>query len=292
MPVGASSEPGMNRVAYQQSQKGCIMTERLAGKVAVVTGGTSGIGLATAHRFAAEGATVFLTGRREAELAAAVEQVGRRAVGAQGECRAVGAQGECRAVGIQGDVAKLEDLDRLYATVRERAGRVDVLFANAGIAEFATIEQITEAGFDQTFAVDVKGVLFTVQKALSLMPDGAAVVLNASMLTIKGVPAFGLLSAAKAAVRSFARTWANELKDRRIRVNAVSPGPVETPAVGNLAGGQEQGQKLLSEMAVHVPLGRVAQPDEIAKAVLFLASDDASYVNGVELFVDGGMVQV
>ncbi len=257
------------------------MTERLAGKVAVVTGGTSGIGLATAHRFAAEGATVFLTGRREAELAAAVEQIGRRAVGAQGECRAIG---------VQGDVAKLEDLDRLYATVREGAGRVDVLFANAGIAEFATIEQITEAGFDQTFAVDVKAVLFTVQKALPLMPDGAAVVLNASMLTIKGVPAFGLLSAAKAAVRSFARTWANELKDRRIRVNAVSPGPVETPAISSLAGGQEQGRKLLSEMAAHVPLGRVAQPDEIAKAVLFLASDDASYVNGVELFVDGGMV--
>ncbi len=250
------------------------MAERFAGKVAVVTGGSSGIGLATAHRFAQEGATVFLTGRREAELAAAVEQVGHGAVG------------------VQGDVARLEDLDRLYATVRERAGRVDVLFANAGIAELATIGQITEAGFDEAFAVDVKGVLFTVQKALPLMPDGAAAVLNASALTVKGVPGFGLLAAAKAAVRSFARTWANELKDRRIRVNVVSPGAVETPAVSKLAGGQEQARQLASGMAAQTPLGRVAQPDEIAKAVLFLASDDASYVNGVELFVDGGMVQV
>ena len=248
--------------------------QRLAGKVAVVTGGNSGIGLATAARFAAEGAKVFLTGRRKEELDAAVKQIGHGAVG------------------VQGDVAKLPDLDRLYATVKAQAGRVDVLFANAGIGEFAPIGQVTEEHFDRAFGVNVKGLLFTVQKALPLMPDGAAVILNASIVSVKGIPAFGVYSATKAAVRSFARTWANDLKDRKIRVNAVSPGPIETPAIDRLAGGKEQGRGFLSEMAKTVPLGRVGQPDEIAKAVVFLASDDASYVNGVELFVDGGMVQV
>jgi NAD(P)-dependent dehydrogenase (short-subunit alcohol dehydrogenase family) len=251
-----------------------IMSQRLAGKVAVVTGGSTGIGLATAERFAAEGARVFVTGRRPEELAAAVKRIGHGAVG------------------VQGDVAKLADLDRLYATVKAQAGRVDVLFANAGVGEFAPIGQVTEAHFDRVFGINVKGLLFTVQKALPLMPDGAAVILNASIVSVKGMPAFGVYSATKAAVRSFARTWANELKDRRIRVNAVSPGPIETPAIDGLAGSPEKGQDFLKEMAKGVPLGRVGQPDEIAKAVVFLASDDASYVNGVELFVDGGMVQV
>jgi NAD(P)-dependent dehydrogenase (short-subunit alcohol dehydrogenase family) len=250
------------------------MSGRLTEKVAVVTGGTSGIGLATAKRFAAEGARVFVSGRRAAALSAAVEQIGHGAVG------------------VQGDVASLADLDRLYGTVRDQAGKLNILFANAGIADVATIEQIDEAQFDETFRTNVKGVLFCVQKALPLMPDGAAVVLNASMWTIKGVAGFSLLSATKAAVRSLARTWANELKERRIRVNAVSPGPVDTPAIERATGGYAQAQKLLLELGEHVPLGRVAQPDEIAKAVVFLASDDASYVNGAELFVDGGAVQI
>jgi len=248
--------------------------QRLAGKVAVVTGGNSGIGLATAERFAAEGAKVFVTGRRKEELDAAVKQIGHGAVG------------------VQGDVSNLADLDRLYATVKAQAGRVDVLFANAGVGEFAPIGQVTEAHFDRVFGINVKGLLFTVQKALPLMPDGAAVILNASIVSIKGMPAFGVYSATKAAVRSFARTWANELKDRKIRVNAVSPGPIETPAIDRLAGGKEQGQGFLTEMAKTVPLGRVGQPDEIAKAVVFLASDDASFVTGAELFVDGGIAQV
>ncbi len=250
------------------------MPGRLAGKVAVVTGGSSGIGLATAERFAAEGARVFLTGRRTEELAAAVKRVGHGAVG------------------VQGDVSNLADLDRLYATVKDQAGRVDVLFANAGLGELAPLGQVTEAHFDQTFGVNVKGLLFTVQKALPLMPDGAAVVLNASVVSVKGMPAFGVYSATKAAVRSFARTWANELRDRRVRVNVVSPGPIETPAIERLAGSKEAAAAMFDQMAKGIPLGRAGQPDEIAKAVVFLASDDASYVNGVELFVDGGMVQV
>jgi NAD(P)-dependent dehydrogenase (short-subunit alcohol dehydrogenase family) len=250
------------------------MSNRLENKVAVVTGGTSGIGLATAQRFALEGAKVFVTGRREKELTSAVEQIGHGAVA------------------VQGDVSKLEDLDRLYSTVREQAGRLDILFANAGTAEHAVIEQITESQFDTAFTVNVKGVLFCVQKALPLMPDGAAVILNASMWTIKGITGFGLLSASKAAIRSFARTWANELRTRRIRVNVVSPGPVHTPGIERATGGRENAERLLLELSRDIPLGRPAQPDEIAKAVVFLASDDASYVNGAELFVDGGMVQI
>ncbi len=250
------------------------MAGKLAGKVAVVTGGNSGIGLATAERFAAEGAQVFLTGRRREELDAAVERVGHGAVA------------------VQGDVSDLADLDRLYATVKDRAGRVDVLFANAGIGELAPVAEVTEAHFDRTFGVNVKGVLFTVQKALPVMPDGGAIVLNASVVSVKGMPAFGVYSATKAAVRSFARTWANELADRRIRVNVVSPGPIETPAIERLAGSKENAAAMFDQMAKGIPLRRAGQPDEIAKAVVFLASDDASYVNGVELFVDGGMVAV
>jgi NAD(P)-dependent dehydrogenase (short-subunit alcohol dehydrogenase family) len=240
----------------------------------VVTGGTSGIGLATARRLATEGAKVFVTGRRSEELAAAIELIGHGAVG------------------VQGDVSKLDDVDRLFSTVREQAGRLDILFANAGVAEHAVIEQITELQFETAFSTNVKGVLFCMQKALPLMPDGAAVILNASMWTIKGIAGFGVLSASKAAVRSFARTWANELRARRIRVNVVSPGPVDTPAIENATGGRENAQRLLSELAKDIPLGRVANPDEIAKVVVFLASEDASYVNGAELFVDGGMVQI
>ncbi len=250
------------------------MAGKFAGKVAVVTGGNSGIGLATAERLAAEGAKVFLTGRRQAELDAAVARVGHGAVG------------------VQGDVSVGADLDRLYATVKARAGRVDVLFANVGIAEMAQIGEVTEAQFDKTFAVNAKAMLFTVQKALPLMPDGAAVVLNASIVSTKGVPGMGVYSATKAAVRSFARTWANELKDRRIRVNVVSPGPVATPGVALAVGGKAAADAMFEQLAAGIPLGRVGQPDEIAKAVAFLASDDASYVNGVELFVDGGMVAV
>ncbi len=251
-----------------------IIPGRLEGKIAVVTGGTSGIGLATASRLAAEGAKVFVTGRRSQALASAIDRIGHGAVG------------------VQGDVSGLEDLDRLFSTVREQAGRLDILFANAGVAEHATIEHITELQFETAFSTNVKGVLFCMQKALPLMPDGAAVVLNASMWTIKGVAGFGVLSASKAAVRSFARTWANELRARRIRVNVVSPGPVDTPAIENATGGRENAQKLLSELARDIPLGRAAHADEIAKAVAFLASEDASYVNGAELFVDGGMVQI
>ena len=250
------------------------MSGRVENKIAVVTGGASGIGLATAKLLAAEGAKVFVTGRRAPELAAAVEQIGHGAVG------------------IQGDVSKLDDLDRLFSTVREQAGRLDILFANAGTAEHLTIEQVTESQFDTGFSANVKGVFFCMQKALPLMPDGAAVVLNASMWTIKGIPGFGVLSASKAAVRSLARTWANELRSRRIRVNVVSPGPVHTPSIERATGGRDNAEKLLEELSKDIPLGRSGKPEEIARAVLFLASEDASYVDGAELFVDGGMVQI
>jgi NAD(P)-dependent dehydrogenase (short-subunit alcohol dehydrogenase family) len=250
------------------------MSGRLAGKVAVVTGGSSGIGLATAERFAAEGARVFLTGRRPEELAAAVTRVGHGAVG------------------VRGDVSVLADLDRLYALVKEQAGRVDVLFANAGGGEFAPLGEITEAHYDKTFGTNVKGLLFTVQKALPLMPDGASIVLNASIVSIKGMPAFSVYSATKAAVRSFARSWTTDLKARRIRVNVVSPGPIDTPAIDGLAADEAGAKAFKAGMAAQVPLGRIGTPDEIAKAALFLASDDSSFVAGVELFVDGGMAQV
>ncbi len=250
------------------------MSGRVESKIAVVTGGTSGIGLATARLLAAEGAKVFVTGRRNPELAAAIQQIGHGAVG------------------IQGDVSKLEDLDRLFTTIRAQAGRLDILFANAGTAEHLMIEQVTESQFDAGFSANVKGVFFCMQKALPLMPEGAAVVLNASMWTIKGIPGFGVLSASKAAVRSFARTWANEFRERRIRVNVVSPGPVHTPLIEKATGGRENAERLLSELSKDIPLARPGRPDEIAKAVLFLASEDASYVNGAELFVDGGMVQI
>jgi NAD(P)-dependent dehydrogenase (short-subunit alcohol dehydrogenase family) len=250
------------------------MTKKLENKVAVVTGGTSGIGLATAKRFAAEGAKLVVTGRRQPELDAAVKQIGSGAIG------------------VRGDVAVLADLDRLYATVKEKHGRVDVLFANAGGGELAPLGQITEEHFDKTFGSNVKGLLFSVQKALPLMPDGASIILNASIVSIKGMEAFSVYSATKAAVRSFARSWTTDLKARKIRVNVISPGPIETPAMDSLGDTPEKRQEFKAGMAASVPLGRLGQPDEIAKVAVFLASDDASFVTGIELFVDGGMAQV
>ena len=251
------------------------MSKKLEGKVALVTGGSSGLGLATAQRFAAEGARVFITGRRQEELDKAVALVG----------------GE--AVGVRGDVSRLGDLDRLYEVVRQKAGRLDVLFANAGGGEFMALGQVTEAHFDKYFGINVKGTLFTVQKALPLMPDGASIVLNGSMVSAKGFPAFGVYAATKAALRSFARTWSVDLRQRRIRVNVVAPGTVVTPAYKSELGmTDEQVQQFEAQAAAATPLGRAGTPDEIAKAVLFLASDDSSYVNGIELFVDGGAAQI
>jgi NAD(P)-dependent dehydrogenase (short-subunit alcohol dehydrogenase family) len=247
---------------------------KLEGKIALVTGGNSGIGLATAKRFVNEGAYVFITGRRNAELAAAVKDIGRSVTG------------------VQGDVSNLADLDRLFAQIKREKDRLDIVFANAGAAKFASLGQITEDLFDSIFATNVKGLLFTVQKALPLMPDGATIVLNASIVGSKGLPANSVYSATKAAVRSFARTWTTDLKDRRIRVNAVSPGSVDTPGLSDLLSSSELGQQRLTMMSNAVPLGRLGTPDEIAKAVVFLASDDSSYVTGTELFVDGGFAQV
>ncbi|HXJ78997.1 MAG TPA: glucose 1-dehydrogenase [Candidatus Methylomirabilis sp.] len=250
------------------------MSKKLDGKVAVITGGSSGIGLATAQRFADEGAHVFITGRCQGELVQAVEQIGHGAVG------------------VQGDVAKLADLDRLYATVKQQQGRIDVLFANAGGGERLPLGSITEAHFDQIFGTNVKGLLFTVQKALPLFQNGGSIILNASIAASKGFEAFSVYCATKAAVRSFARNWTVDLKGRHIRVNAVSPGPIETPGLGNLGLSPQQLTEFKSSMVGAVPLGRMGTADEIAKAVLFLASDDSSYVTGAELFVDGGMAQI
>jgi NAD(P)-dependent dehydrogenase (short-subunit alcohol dehydrogenase family) len=243
------------------------------GKIAVVTGGNSGIGLATAQRLVGEGAYVFITGRRQPELDAAVKLIGKNVTA------------------VQGDVSNLADLDRLYATVKQQKGRIDILFANAGLGEFAPLGSITEAHYDKTFNANVKGLLFTVQKALPLLVDGASVILNASIVSIKGIPAFSVYSATKAAIRSFARTWTVDLKDRKIRVNVVSPGPIETPAIDRLAQ-TAGGDQLKAGLISGVPMGRMGTSDEIAKAVSFLASDDASFITGIELFVDGGMAQI
>jgi NAD(P)-dependent dehydrogenase (short-subunit alcohol dehydrogenase family) len=250
------------------------MAKRLEGRIALVTGGSTGIGLATAKQFVAEGAYVFITGRRQPELDAAVRTIGSNATA------------------IQADASSLTDLDAVYARIKQDKGRVDVVFANAGGGEFAPLGSITEEHFDKTFDTNVKGVLFTVQKALPLMPDGGSIILNASIVSIKGMPAFSVYSATKAAVRSFARTWTTDLKDRRIRVNVVSPGPIETPGVAGLVETEEQVKQFQAQMAAGVPLGRIGQPEEIARVVVFLASEDASYIAGVELFVDGGMAQV
>jgi NAD(P)-dependent dehydrogenase (short-subunit alcohol dehydrogenase family) len=250
------------------------MIGKLDGKVAVITGGNSGIGLATAKRFVAEGAYVFITGRRQAQLDAALEEIA------------------ANVTAVQGDVVNLADLDRLYTTVEAKKGRIDVLFANAGTGDFAPLGEITEEHFDRIFGANVKGLLFTVQKALPLMPGGASIILNASIVASTGNPAFSVYSASKAAVRSFARTWVLDLKERKIRVNAVSPGPIDTPGLDGLAQTGKIGEQLKASLVASVPLGRLGTPDEVARAAVFLASDDSSFITGTELFVDGGAAQI
>jgi NAD(P)-dependent dehydrogenase (short-subunit alcohol dehydrogenase family) len=246
----------------------------LEGKTAIVTGGTTGIGLATAGRLAAEGAHVFVTGRRKAELDAAVNKIG------------------AGATGVQSDVSDLADLDRLYAEVRRQGRRVDVLFANAGGGSFASLEQVTEEHFDQTFDINVRGLVFTVQKALPLLNDGASVILTSSTAATSGAETFGVYAASKAAVRSFARTWANELKGRGIRVNAVTPGTIDTPGITGLAPDEAQAEQLKGFLAGQIPMGRMGRPEEVADAIVFLASDQSSFITGAELYVDGGLNQI
>ncbi len=247
----------------------------LKGKVAVITGGTSGIGLATAQRFVAEGAYVIITGRRQNELDAAVKQIGKNVTA------------------VQGDVSNLADLDRLYDTVNQEKGHIDILFANAGTGEFSPLGTITEEHFDKTFNANVKGLLFTVQKALPLLKDGSSIILNASIVTVTGSPALSVYSASKAAVRSFARTFTSDLKDRKIRVNAVSPGVIPSPGYRNSLGMTDEQIKQYAESAVvNIPLGRTGTLDEVAKVVSFLASEESSYITGIELFVDGGLAQI
>jgi NAD(P)-dependent dehydrogenase (short-subunit alcohol dehydrogenase family) len=247
---------------------------KLEGKIALITGANSGIGLATAKQFVDEGAYVFITGRRDPELAIAVKEIGRNVTG------------------VQGDVSNLGDLDRLFEQIKREKGRLDIVFANAGVATYAPFGKITEGDYDSIFNINVKGLLFTVQKALPLLPDGAAIILNSSIAASKGYSTNSVYNATKAAVRSFARTWTMDLKERRIRVNAVSPGPIETPGLNYLVASTGAGEQRLKKMSDLVPLGRLGTPDEIAKAVVFLASDDSSYITGTELFVDGGMAQV
>ncbi len=247
---------------------------RLEGKIALITGGNSGIGLATAKQFVNEGAYVFITGRRDAELAAAVKEIGRNVTG------------------VQGDVSNLGDLDRLFAQIKREKGRLDIVFANAGVAKYAPFGTITEEFYNSIFDVNVKGLLFTVQKALPLLPDGASIILNSSVVGSKGLSANSVYAATKAAIRSFARTWTTDLKARRIRVNAMSPGSIDTPGLSDLLASAESGEQRRKMIPNLIPLGRFGTPDEIAKAVVFLASDDSSYITGTELFVDGGFAQV
>lgn len=249
------------------------MNALLAGKIALITGGTSGIGLATAIELASQGAQVFITGRRQAELDAAVAEIGSAATG------------------IRADASQLHDLDKVYAQIASQTGRLDILFANAGGGDMMPLGAITEEHVDRIFGTNVRGVLFTVQKALPLLVDGASIILTGSTTSIQGTAAFSVYSASKAAVRNFARSWALDLKDRAIRVNVVSPGPVRTPGLGELVS-EDQRQGLFDALAAQIPLGRLGNPGEIAKTVAFLASDAASFINGTELFVDGGMAQV
>ena len=247
---------------------------KLDGKIALITGGSSGIGLATAQRFVAEGAYVFITGRRQDALDEAVKTIGHNVTA------------------VRADAGNLEDLDRLYATIQDEKGRLDIVFANAGHGSLVPLGAITEEHFDTIFDTNVKGVLFTVQKALPLLGEGASIVLNGSAASIKGTPAFSVYSATKAALRSFARGWTLDLKGRGIRVNVISPGVVPTPGYDLLGLTPEQLQGFIGSQADAIPLGRVGTPDEIAKAVVFLACDDSSYINGIELFVDGGSAQI
>ncbi|MEY1588068.1 SDR family NAD(P)-dependent oxidoreductase [Burkholderia sp. Bmkn7] len=254
------------------------MARKLDNKIALVTGATSGIGLATAQRFAAEGAHVYLTGRRQAELDAAVQGI-REAGG--------------KATGVRSDSTRLDELDALYAQIKEEQGHVDVLFVNAGGGSMLPLGSITEAHYDDTFDRNVKGVLFTVQKALPLLAEGASVILTGSTAGSAGTAAFSVYSASKAAVRAFARSWILDLKERRVRVNTISPGATRTPGLLDLAGDDAtQRQGLADYLASLIPMGRLGEPEEIAGAALFLASDDASFVNGIELFVDGGQQQI
>jgi NAD(P)-dependent dehydrogenase (short-subunit alcohol dehydrogenase family) len=248
--------------------------QKLAGKIAVITGGNSGIGLATAKRFVEEGAHVVITGRREKALKEAAAFIGRNVTT------------------VAGDVSRLEDLDRLYAVVKEKHGHIDVLFANAGWGEVAPLETATEAHFDQTFDLNVKGTFFTAQKALPLFKDGGSIILNSSVSNVMGVPAFTVYAASKAAVRNFARGWTMELKGRKIRVNTISPGPIETPALEKTGLTPEQVKQAAAQWASETPLGRRGKPEEVAAAVVFLAADESSYITGVDLAVDGGMAQV
>ena len=248
--------------------------KRLEGKTAVITGGSSGIGLATAQRFVQEGAYVFISGRRQDELDKAVKQIGRNVMG------------------VQGDASNLADLDRLYDIVKQQKSRIDVLFANAGIMESAPLGSITESQFDKIFNVNVRGLVFTVQKALPLFQDGGSIILTSSVGGSKGTPALSVYDATKAAIRSFARSWTVDLKHRKIRVNAISPGPIDTPGLSRLFENGQGGEQVKTTFLSTIPMGRFGNPDEVAKAVLFLASDDSSFVTGIELFVDGGRGQI
>jgi NAD(P)-dependent dehydrogenase (short-subunit alcohol dehydrogenase family) len=244
------------------------MTKKLEGKTAVITGGTEGIGLATAKLFVKEGAYVFITGRRQKELDEAVKAIGSNATG------------------VRGDVAKMADLDLLYETVGKVKGRVDIIFANAGVGEFVRFGEVSEEHFDKLFNINVKGAFFTVQKGLPLLNDGGSIILTGSVASAKGTAAFGVYAASKAAIRSFVRTWTTDLKDRHIRSNVVSPGPINTPLVNR------QSADVIARIVSTIPMGRMGEPDEVAKAALYLASDDSSFVTGIELFVDGGRAQV
>lgn len=241
---------------------------KLQGKVAVITGGSSGMGLATAKRYVAEGAYVYITGRRQAELDAAVKEIGSNVTG------------------VRGDISNLADLDRLYETVKAGKGHIDILFANAGVGEFLPLGAITPEHFDHIFGVNVRGTLFTVQKALPLFRDGGSIILTGSIASVKGIPAFGVYSATKAAIRSFVRTWTLELKDRKIRSNVISPGTIDTPILAPLP------KEAIAQIVAGVPMARMGESDEIATAAVFLASDDSSFITGIELFVDGGVAQV
>jgi NAD(P)-dependent dehydrogenase (short-subunit alcohol dehydrogenase family) len=242
--------------------------KRLRGKVAVITGGTEGIGLATARLFVKEGAFVFITGRRQKELDEAVKAIGNNVLG------------------VRGDISKLEDLDRLYETVSNVKGRIDIVFANAGVGEFVPFGSVTEEHFEKLFNINVRGTFLTVQKALPFLKDGGSIILNGSVASVKGTAAFGVYAASKAAIPSFVRTWTTDLKDRRIRSNVVSPGPINTALASR------QSPDVIARIVSTIPMGRMGEPDEVAKVALFLASDDSSFVTGIELFVDGGRAQV